>query len=110
MTTSHSSLFARITTVIMLLACLAVAFWVISQALEPVAVPPSPPAKAQVRFDPRVDVSQNTVFQRLEPLGPAIIEPGKMGRTNPFVPLPVMSVATSSAVTTTTPVVPLPPN
>lgn len=64
-------------------------------ALEPMAVPPSPPAKGKVVFNPQADVSKDSVFLRLTPMGPSAVEAGTTGRVNPFVP-PVMNQATSS--------------
>lgn len=90
-------------TVIMVVACLVAAFWVGLQALEPVPVPPLPPAKAQVRFDPKVDVSNNPMFKRLEPLGPGAVEAGTLGRVNPFAPVLPASTATGTQATTTPP-------
>lgn len=104
-----SSLFSKLMTVIMVVACLVAAFWVALQALEPVPVPPLPPAKAQVKFDPKVDVSNNAMFKRLEPLGPGAIEAGTLGRVNPFAPVIPASAATGTSATTTTTLPELPP-
>jgi lipoprotein-anchoring transpeptidase ErfK/SrfK len=107
---SAPPIFSRIIMVLMAIASLGAAFWFGMQALEPVPVPPPPPAKSRVTFNPNVDVSKNTVFQRLEPLGPATIEPGELGRVNPFVPImapststaPELVMATSTTSTTST--------
>lgn len=80
-------------------ACLVAVFWIGSQALEPVAIPPLPPGKSSVTFNPSSDVSQRPTFLRLEPLGPTTVDPGELGRTNPFVPLPAIIVVTSTTST-----------
>ncbi|MFA5935698.1 MAG: hypothetical protein WC787_02505 [Patescibacteria group bacterium] len=89
-------IFSRIVMLLLAIACLGAAFWFGSQALEPVPIPPPPPAKSKINFNPNADVSRHPVFQRLEPLGPAHVEKGELGRVNPFVPLPPPASATSS--------------
>lgn len=97
------SLFSRIVMLLFAVASLGAAFWFGSQALEPVPVPPPPPAKSNVTFRANAPVSSNPMFQRLEPLGPAAVEKGELGRVNPFVPVPsAPSVATSTAAVTST--------
>ena len=98
-----SSLFSKIVMLLLAIACVVAMFWFGSQALEPVEVPPAPPGKSSVTFNPKSDVSQQAVFQRLEPLGPTHIEPGELGRQNPFVPLPAPVAVSSTAPTGTTP-------
>lgn len=90
------SLFSRIVLILAVAASLGVAYWVGSQALEPVFVPLNVPARRAVSFDPKADVSKNPVFQILQPLGPEGIDPGVLGRQNPFV------APTSAAPSTST--------
>lgn len=96
-----SSLFSKIVMLLLAAACLVAVFWFGSQALEPVSIPPLPPGKSRVTFNPTSDVSQKSLFQRLEPLGPVQVEAGTLGRPNPFVPLPVPIVVTSTTSTVT---------
>jgi hypothetical protein len=81
-------------------ASLGAAFWFGSQALEPVPIPPPPPTKSNVTFNANADVSKHPMFQRLEPLGPSLIDAGELGRVNPFVPAPLRASATSTASST----------
>lgn len=101
-----SSLFSKLVMAILAVACVVAVFWFGSQALEPVEIPPAQPTKSTVTFNPKTDVSQRPLFQRLEPLGPERVEKGDLGRVNPFVPLPAVVVVTST--TTTVPSVPTP--
>ena len=101
MNTSVSpTLISRITLVIVILASVASAFWAGTKFLEPVTVPPPPPAKGYVKFNVKTDVSKNPVFAGLEALGPKKIESGELGRQNPFVPVPKQvepAIASSTA-------------
>lgn len=90
------SIFSRIILVVVVLASLGGGLWVVSQLLEPVAVPPPPLHKAAITFNPASDVSKNLVFQGLQPLGPMTVEPGEMGRLNPFLPVTVPNPASST--------------
>lgn len=97
-----ASLFSKVITLVLVFVCLGAAFYFGSQFLEPVDVPPPPPVRAQVRFNPKADVSKNEVFQRLEPYGPTKVEPGETGRLNPFAPVEVViERATTTANATT---------
>lgn len=90
------SLFSRLLLIVAVAASLVAAYWVVAQALEPVPIPELPRTAPTVRFDPKADVSQHPVFEQLQPIGPATVERGPVGRQNPFVP-----AATSSAATIT---------
>lgn len=79
------SLFSRLILLLAVSATLIAAYWVGTQVLEPVPVPFSVPAQRTVKFDVRADVSKNSVFTSLLPIGPAAVEPGVLGRTNPFL-------------------------
>ncbi|MEO5927916.1 MAG: hypothetical protein ABIO72_04305 [Patescibacteria group bacterium] len=97
---ASSSLFSKIVMLLLAVACLVSVYWFGMQVLEPVLVPPAPPAKSKVTFNPTSDVSQSPVFQQLEPLGPIHVDAGALGRPNPFVPLPAPVVVTSTATST----------
>lgn len=88
------SLFSRLILLLAISATLIAAYWVGMQVLEPVPVPFSVPAQRTVQFDARADVSKNSVFTSLLPIGPSAVEPGVLGRTNPFLE-PVIPSSTS---------------
>jgi|GEM_PF-1373965 len=90
---ASSPLFSRIITIVGVFAVLGAAYWFITTSLTPVPVPPVPPQRASVRFDPRVDVSKDAVFTNLHPLSALSVNVGEMGRVNPFVPAPPAAIA-----------------
>jgi hypothetical protein len=102
-----SSLFSRSLTVIGVLAVLLSSYWFITTSLTPYPVPPAPPRRTSVTFDPKVDVSKNTVFSRLRPLSGFDVEVGQTGRSNPFTPPAptaiIISPATATVSSTGTP-------
>jgi|GEM_PF-2663178 len=105
-----SPLFSRIMLLVGAMAIIGVAYFFIETSLAPVPVPPLPVQPGAVHFDPALDVSKDSVFFGLRPLGPDIPTPTTVGRPNPFVPPPVPSTSTlpipptttSSSYTTTT--------
>ncbi len=95
-----SSLFSRSLTVIGVLTVLISSYWFITTSLTPYPVPPAPPRRASVTFDPKVDVSKDKVFSQLRPLSALEVEVGQTGRSNPFTP-PAPTAVIISPVTTT---------
>lgn len=95
------SIFSRILLIVAVVAALVAGYWLVSQALEPVPLPPAPLTKPAVRFDTKADVSKHPVFTQLEPIGPAAVDAGTLGRQNPFVPIQSATPtrATSSTMT-----------
>ncbi|MFH1077922.1 MAG: hypothetical protein V1745_01395 [Patescibacteria group bacterium] len=100
------SIISRMILLFLVFATLGGALYVGSMLLEPVMVPEPFVTKPKVAFDASVDVSTNTVFKGLRPLGPATIEAGETGRLNPFAPLPPVSTSTPATAPTTTEPVP----
>ncbi len=95
-------LFSRLLAACIALGCVAAALWMGYVLLEPVPIPPLPPGRAYVRFDTKADVSQNVVFQHLEPLGSQTFSLDGLGRLNPFAPVPIIVTATTTVSSTTT--------
>lgn len=93
-------LFSRLLTILVALGCVGAALWMGYAFLQPIPIPPLPPSRAAVRFDARVDVSKNAVFQHLEPVGLEPLSLDGLGRLNPFAPLPVISLTTTSVTST----------
>lgn len=103
MSSSRSSLFSRILIIVGCLSVVGLSYWFVQTSLAPVPVPPVPPARGKVQFDPKLDVSKNTVFFNLRQMGPEVVEPLAIGRPNPFAPvLPVLPppVVTTTGTTT----------
>lgn len=103
------SIFSRILMIVGALAVVGFTYWFITTSLAPLPVPEAPPARGNVRFDPRVDVSKNPSFQQLYPLGPmTIVPPTTIGRQDPFSALPVFTApsGTMPVVSSTPPVEP----
>ncbi|MCC7357434.1 hypothetical protein IT408_02910 [Candidatus Uhrbacteria bacterium] len=104
-----ASLFSRILTVVGVLAVLISSYWFITSSLAPYPVPPTPPNRTSVTFDPKVDVSKDKVFSSLRPLSGLEVEVGQTGRSNPFTPpvnAPIIiSPVTTTEATTTLPVI-----
>jgi hypothetical protein len=110
------NLLSRILQVLGSVVVLGLAYWFITTSLSPVAIPPPPAKRTDVRFDPAVDVSRNPTFTQLRPLAAMEIEPGETGRLNPFVPapklapvvatstMPMLPMTTSTSAATTTPI------
>lgn len=73
-------------------------YWFIQTSLAPVPVPPAPPTRGAVRFDPALDVSKSDTFFRLRPMGPFEVKPENLGRVNPFVPIPHVTTTASGTV------------
>ncbi|OGL73014.1 hypothetical protein A3E39_04775 [Candidatus Uhrbacteria bacterium RIFCSPHIGHO2_12_FULL_60_25] len=92
----RSAAFQRIILVLAALAVLGAAAWAAQQVFEPVPVPPFPPPKARVSFDTRKDIRGNALFQTLQGYVTGVIEPGVLGRPNPFVG-PVATGTTAGA-------------
>jgi hypothetical protein len=83
--TSRSRLVHHIVLVLAAVGVLGVAWWVGSRLIEPVPPAPVPPSKASVSFDPRVDVRTKPLFNTLQTLFRGELDPGIVGRLNPFV-------------------------
>ncbi len=100
-----SPLISRLLTLAFAMASVVAMFWIGSQVAAPVFVPAAPLAKARVVFDARADVSQQPVFQRLEPMGPEAVQSPNLGRVNPFAPVlpPVIETTTSTSTSSTQP-------
>ncbi len=80
------AIFSRLLLVLGALIALYFGYWFVRLAFAPVPIPPVPPQRGVIRFDPSLDVSKNSLFFRLRPLGPLEVEPGQRGRINPFIP------------------------
>ncbi|MEN9557949.1 MAG: hypothetical protein RL141_318 [Candidatus Parcubacteria bacterium] len=80
-----SALIHRLALVFSALVALGVMAWIALRVVAPVAVLPPPPAKTQVRFDPKTDVRTHPLFSTLSAVIRGDLQPGPMGRTNPFV-------------------------
>jgi hypothetical protein len=100
------SIFSRLLLVVAALLVVVFTYWLIATLLAPASVPLAPGSRGVVSFDPKLDVSKDETFFRLQPLGP--LDPTKTpsGRTNPFVPPLPPAIATSTAPTTTAPLIP----
>lgn len=101
-----TSLFSRLLTIVGVLSVLIAAYWFITTSLTPYPVPPTPPRRGAVTFDPKVDVSKDAVFRNLRPLAGFEVEIGQMGRSNPFVPpapAPIIISPTTTESSTGTP-------
>ncbi len=94
------SLLSRVVFLLIGAGVVGAAYTFIRIVLAPVAVPPAPPASHAVTFDPKLDVTKNEIFGRLRSVGPSAIEVGKLGRENPFIPVPTSSAEQASATTT----------
>lgn len=81
----RSAIVHRIVLVISALAVVGIAIWVGMQVLEPVQVPMAPPAKTQVKFDPKADIRKNTLFEMLKEFITGDLEIGVIGNPSPFV-------------------------
>lgn len=81
-----TTIITRTLLVIGALLCLVFGYWIIQIALAPVTVPPPPPARKNVTFDARLDVSKNAQFTELKTIGPIDVDVPQTGRDNPFVP------------------------
>lgn len=80
----RSPVFDRLLVGISALAVFGAVAWIGFRLFAPVPVPPVPPPKAGVQFDPRADVRQNPLFGTLRAVLRGQIEPGILGHFNPF--------------------------
>ncbi len=94
-------LVSRILLIVGALAVIGLSYWFIRTSLAPVAIPPVSVTRSAATFDPAADVTKNATFDTLHPLGPDLITPTVMGREDPFAPVPVTSIATTSTGTAT---------
>ena len=67
------------------LVLLAALYYSSTQFFQPLTVPPAPPARTQVRFAPKLDVTANPLFQELKGVVTGEVEPGVLGSLAPFV-------------------------
>jgi hypothetical protein len=79
-----SLLFQRILLILSALAVLGVAMWGGFRFFEPVPVPPIPPPKQRVSFDPNADIRNHPFWEGLFAVFNDEVEPGVLGRDNPF--------------------------
>lgn len=91
------TVFSRILVVLAGGAAVYFAYLFVRITLAPVPVPPAPPVKKTITFNPQLDVTKHPVFGTLRLLGPLTVDVRELGRTNPFVPVE----ATTSSSTTT---------
>lgn len=98
-----SPAFHRILLVLTALAVFGAVVWAGMQVFQAVPIPPVPPAKPLVSFDPRADVRKNSLFGGLSAVFTGFVTPGALGRPNPFASigteqtsssLPISSLAT----------------
>lgn len=82
--------------------CLIFGYWIVQMTLAPVAVPPSAPARKNVTFDARLDISKNATFTQLKSIGPMEVDVPPTGRDNPFAPVTAQVAATGEAPVVTT--------
>jgi hypothetical protein len=75
----------HIALVVSALAVVGIVIWVGMQVLEPVQVPMAPPAKIQVKFDPKADIRKNSLFEMLKEFIIGDLEIGVLGNPSPFV-------------------------
>ncbi len=80
----RSAAFQNIILVLSALAVLGAAVWVGMVVFEPAPVPPIPPSRARVSFDAKADIRQNRLFDTLRAVITGEIEPGALGKLNPF--------------------------
>lgn len=99
-----SSLFTRIMLTLGAISVAGFTFWFLYTSLSPVEVPLPPPTRGALRFDTKADLSQDQRFTDLQALvNDFNIEPGTLGRANPFMPLPppVQEVFVTTTATST---------
>lgn len=80
----RSPLIHRLVLVLSALAALGAAAWAGLRAFEPVPIPPVPPPRPAVTFDPRADIRGNPLFGTLQAVIRGEIDIGQIGRSNPF--------------------------
>lgn len=81
----RSAAFQNIILALSALAVLGAAVWVGMVVFEPAPVPPIPPPRTRVSFDAKADIRQNRLFNALRAVITGEIEPGALGKLNPFV-------------------------
>ncbi len=101
-----TTIISRVLLVIGAGLCLVFGYWIIQMSLSPVSVPPPPPARKNVTFDARLDISKNDTFTQLHSIGPLEVDVPPTGRENPFAPAvaPVVVTAPVAIIATSTPV------
>lgn len=103
---AKSSVFSSLLKVLGALAVSGSVFWFIYSSLGPVEVPPPPPSRSALRFDPQADMRQNKVFGQLSAIVKDLdLKANEVGRPNPFMrvvkaPPPAMASSTTSTLPT----------
>lgn len=93
---SAPPIFARITLGVSALVMVGVVYYYISQAIKDAPPPPSLPLRQAQGFNVKADVTKNKVFNQLDESVLQPIPDYPMGRENPFVPLSLENVVTST--------------
>ncbi|MBD3252088.1 hypothetical protein GF380_06625, partial [Candidatus Uhrbacteria bacterium] len=85
MAKNSSAIIYRIVLLLGALGIVAAAIWIGIQVLEPVRVPPAPPSKPAVTFDPKADIRSHNLWGTLQDFLQGIPqETGVVGNPNPF--------------------------
>jgi hypothetical protein len=82
---SRSRLIHYVSLAVAAAVVFAIAAWVALNAIEAVPMPPVPPSKADVTFNPQVDVRNHPLFNTLRTLTRGKVMAGVLGKVNPFL-------------------------